>query len=32
MNYFKRTNIYRGIHLLSEKWKKVIASDGKYIE
>jgi len=30
----RRTNIffYRGIHLLPEKWEKVIASNGKYCE
>jgi hypothetical protein len=23
---------YRGIHLLSEKWEKIVASDGHYFE
>jgi len=27
-----RTFFYRGIHLLPEKWEKVIASDEKYFE
>jgi len=31
---FRRTNIFFKfrIHLLPEKWEKIIASDGKYFE
>jgi len=32
MDCFEGTVFYREIHLLPEKWKKVIVSDGKYFE
>jgi len=33
MDFFEgRAFFYREIHLLSEKWEKVIASDRKYFE